>query len=285
MPELPDLLYIQRHLRNQVCGRSIAAVAVKQPLVLRVAVDEAFETAVTQKHIEACELHGPFLRLELSKRLDLVLNLMLAGRLQHQTQDDKPEAFLCFSLSLDDGSKLNLCDEQKMAKAYLVRRGEYDMIPKYKEQGVNVLSRAFTFQLFKQLAAAHGGKQVRVFINDHTILSAIGNAYADEILFEAQIHPKTFVRKVSQEELERLYDAIGCVLRWGIAEVEKAAQPIHVKVRTHMRVRNRRGAPCPRCGTTIRREGVRGFDMFFCPRCQPASRKLFLDWNKSRQQS
>jgi hypothetical protein len=57
----------------------------------------------------------------------------------------------------------------------------------------------------------------------------------------------------------------------------EAAEPIHVKVRGQLRVRNRRGEPCPRCGSTIRREGVRGHDVFFCPRCQPATRRHFFD--------
>ncbi len=280
MPELPDLLYIQKHLRNKVCNRTITGVRVKEPIVLRVALDIPFEVALPGKQIIACDIHGPFLRLGLSEDLDLVLNLMLAGKLQHQQSGEKAAGHLCFSLSLDDGSKLNLCDEQKMAKAYLVRSGEYAVIPKYREQGVPILDSGFTVQIFRELAKKHSRKQVRVFINDHTILSSIGNAYADEILFDAKIHPKTFVSRLSPQEVEHLYHSILSVMKWGIENVEKAAQPIHVKVREHMKVRNRKGEPCPVCATTIRREGVRGFDVFFCPKCQPASRKLFLDWNK-----
>ncbi|MER3522752.1 MAG: hypothetical protein C4326_01450 [Ignavibacteria bacterium] len=59
--------------------------------------------------------------------------------------------------------------------------------------------------------------------------------------------------------------------------MEKTSEPIHVKVHSHMRVRNRHRQPCPRCGTTIRHEGVRGYDTFFCLQCQPSTRKLFLD--------
>ena len=70
-------------------------------------------------------------------------------------------------------------------------------------------------------------------------------------------------------------------LQWGIRMVEEAEEPIHVKVRGHMKVRNRKGKPCPRCGGTIRREGVRGYDVFFCPTCQPPSRKLFIDWSRA----
>jgi formamidopyrimidine-DNA glycosylase len=288
MPELPDLLYIQRYLKREVVGKTIRAVEVKQPIVLRVAVDATFEEALKANTIADCAIHGPFLRFPLSPpppfahshRLDLAINLMLAGKLQHQKEDEKPIGHLCFSLSLDDGSKLNLSDEQKMAKAYLVERGDYAGIPKYREQGVDIMGSGFKVQVMKELAAKHSRKQARVFINDHTILSSIGNAYADEILFDAKIHPKTFVAKLSEKEIEQLYNSIISVMKWGIEKVEQANQPIHVKVRDHMKVRNRKGESCPNCGTTIRREGVRGHDVFFCPKCQSATRRMFINWDK-----
>jgi formamidopyrimidine-DNA glycosylase len=73
------------------------------------------------------------------------------------------------------------------------------------------------------------------------------------------------------------------VMRWGIAEVEKANPPLEVKARGHMRVRHRQDQPCPRCGAKIRRAGVRGFDAFFCPACQPLQREQFIDWRKLNQ--
>ncbi len=281
MPELPDLLYIKTYLKKEVEGRTIASTIVKQPIVIRVALDQPFEQAVTNKSIDSIDIRGPFIRFELSESVDIIINLMLAGRLQHQRMGEKIEGFLCCSLTLDDSSTLNLCDQDKMAKLYIVRRGEYTAIPKYREQGIDILSPEFTFEIFKELARRNSRKQVRVFINDHTTLSSIGNAYADEILFDAHIHPKTFVSKLQEENLSRLYSSIRSVMDWGVRKVEEAAKPIQVKVREHMKIRNRKGEPCPRCGTTIRREGVRGYDVFFCPTCQPASRKLFIDWKKA----
>jgi formamidopyrimidine-DNA glycosylase len=281
MPELPDLLYIKKYLKKEVERKTITAVMVKQPVVLRVAVEQPFDRAVENRSIDSIDIHGPFIRFELSGSIDLIMNLMLAGKLQHQRPKGKAEGFRCCSLSLNDDSWLNLCDEDKMAKLYVVHHGNYGSIPKYEEQGIDILSLQFTQDVFNELAHRNSRKQVRVFINDHTLLSSIGNAYADEILFDAQIHPKTFVGKLTQEHLHRLYSSIRSVMEWGIREVEKAGKPIHIKVRDHMKVRNRKGEPCPRCGTTIRREGVRGYDVFFCPTCQPASRKLFIDWNKT----
>lgn len=280
MPELPDLLYIQRYLTAHITGRSITTVTIKQPVVLRVAVQGDPEQLLVGKTIEDVALHGPFIQFLLSGETELVLNLMLAGRLQHQKPEGKPEGYLCLSLGLDDNSHLNLCDDQLMAKVYLVRKGDHEKIPRFREQGANILSQDFSRELFSSLLKKHSRKQVRVFINDQTILSAIGNAYADEILFEARIHPKTFVARLTPEERTALYNSISSVLTWAATEVDRAGQLIQKKVRDHLRVRNRHGQPCPRCGTTIRREGVRGHDVFFCPSCQPPSRRLFIDWEQ-----
>ena len=285
MPELPDLIYIKKYLDREIRGRTIVTVAVKQPVIIRAMIDRPIQDALAGSVIEEIEQHGPFLRVGLSEGLDVVINLMLAGRLQHQRDRMNPEGYLCFSWVLDDGTAMNLCDEKKMAKIYVLRHGAASTIPKYGAQGIDILSPGFTREHFRKIAAAHPRKQVRVVINDHSLLSAIGNAYADEILFEAGIHPKTFMTRLTPGDVDRLYDAIREVIGWGIRKVEEAGQPIHVKVRDHMKVRNRKGEPCPRCGTTIRREGVRGHDVFFCPRCQPASRKSFIDWRGAPETS
>jgi formamidopyrimidine-DNA glycosylase len=279
MPELPDLVYIKKYLDRSVVGRTITAVQTKQPIVVRTMTKEPIERALTGQEIRKIGIHGPFLRLDTKGENVLVINLMLAGRLQHQLAREKPEGHLCLTLGLDDRSSLNLCDEKKMAKVYCAEQEQVGTIPKYATQGVDILSSSFTEAAFRAIAAANNRKQVRVFINDHTALSSIGNAYADEILFAARLHPKTFVARLTPEEIGNLHRAIHEVITWGIRCVEEAGAPIHKKVRDHMKVRNRKGEPCPRCGTTIRREGVRGHDVYFCPSCQPPSRRLFLDWS------
>ena len=103
---------------------------------------------------------------------------------------------------------------------------------------------------------------------------------ADEILFHAGLHPKTTCSQLKEEDIQRLYNSIKVVMAWGIEEVRKAGQPIEVKVREHLKVRNRKGEPCPVCGSLIRRASVLGYDTFFCPRCQPPTTKQFIAWDK-----
>lgn len=280
MPELPDLVYIAGKLTGAIKGAPVREFTVKQPVVLRNAFDRPPGEVLAGREISEVGFRGPFFIFGFGETAELVVNLMLSGRFQHQLQGEKPAGYLCFSIAFADGSRLNLCDENKMAKAYLVPGNDHTLVPGLDSQGIDIQSPAFTAEAFRAVAARNGRKQVRVMINDHTILSSIGNAYADEILFEARIHPKTLVARIPAADIDRLHGAIRSVMAWGIEEVRRAAQPIQVKVRDHMRVRNRHGLPCPRCGTTIRREGVRGYDVFFCPRCQPATRRHFIDWNR-----
>lgn len=268
MPELPDLEYIAKKLSPLLAGRRIVDVAVKEPIVIRMLVAGSFSDALKGKTFAGLVRHGPFLSFSLLDGLELIIHHMLAGRLQIAPKSQKPLSHLCFSLSLDDGSRLSYGDDKKMGKVYVTQAGSRSAIPGFDTQGIDILSTGFTLEVFEKLIKGRR-QQARVFIMDQSALSAIGNAYADEILFAAGIHPKTLCISLTEEERKNLYESIRSIIAWGISEVEKAGMPIEEKVRGHMKVRNRKGEPCPVCGTTIRRAGVLGYDSFFCPRCQP----------------
>jgi len=279
VPELPDLEYIVKNLRPRVEGRAITQALVREPTVLRMLLPDAggFTDALPGRSIEALTRRGPFLVFALSGGAELIVHCMLAGRLQISAPGDKAVTHLCFTLYLDSGEVLRYGDEKKMGKVYLTAAGAHEAIPGFREQGVDILSAEFTPELFERLIKGRR-HQARVFLMDQSALSAIGNAYADEILFAARLHPKTPCSSLSPEQRRALYDSIRSVMAWGIAEVEKAAQPIKVKVRDHVKVRNRKDEPCPACGTKIRRAGVLGYDSFFCPHCQAASRPQRIPW-------
>ena len=274
MPELPDLVHLVKALVPALPGRTVARVTVREPIVLRVLVPgSSFAAALEGRTFAGVERHGPFVRFALDGGLELIVHHMLTGRMQLAPAAAKPLAHLCFSLDLDDGGSLRYGDEKRMGKVYLVREGSREGIPGWREQGLDILSSAFTREAFERLIAGRRD-QVRVFVMDQSAMSTVGNAYADEILFAAGIHPKTPCSRLSEERRGRLYDAIRSVIAWGIDEVERAGRPLEEKVRDHVKVRNRLGEPCPVCGTTIRRVGVLGYDSFFCPRCQPADGTL-----------
>jgi formamidopyrimidine-DNA glycosylase len=289
VPELPDLVRVESVLRRVLTGRTVEGAQVGDPTVLRVTVRDPFPACLVAHRVLSVDRRGQFMRFGFSGDLALVVNPMLAGRFVLCAPPDlaPPPATragtmpksAALVLHLEGGVALGYVDDKRMGKLYVAGPAEEAAIPVYADLGVEVLSDAFTPDTFRALVRKRRD-QVRMFLMDKRALSAIGNAYADEILFRARIHPKTFCGKLAPAEVDALYAAIGGVLREACAEIERRGQPIDVKVRDFLAVRGRAGQPCPACGTTIRAVRVGGGDACFCPRCQPASRRLFVDWGK-----
>jgi len=277
MPELPDLLHIQARLRERLLGRTVSAERVRDPVVLRFAVRGNL-SLLLGRALQDLVRHAHFLVFRF-EGLDLAVNPMLAGRFRLAEPGDKDEFALVFALAFGD-VELRYLDDKKMGKAYLIGSGDFGAIPGMQTGGVDVLSPAFTRERFASLLKQRRD-QVRVFLLDKKALDSLGNAYADEVLFEAGIHPKTFCRSLSHEDGVRLHDAIVKVMQEAVAEVAERAEPIDVKVRDFLKVR--RKETCPRCGGKLRTAGVKGMDSWFCPHCQPARRPGFVDWTRTEK--
>ena len=217
----------------------------------------------------------------------IVINAMLVGRYKlvpplPAAERKKDPRALGLALAFADAPELQYLDEKRMGKVYVTRPEDEGAIPVYGQLGVELLSPAFTREAFGKIFAKRRD-QVRPFLMDKRALASIGNAYADEILFAAGIHPKTFCRKLEPAAVDALYGAIGRVLREAIAEIRRRNEPPEVKVRDFLKVRGRDGKPCLVCGTTIRAVRVGDGDACFCPTCQPETRKLFVSWSGLNQ--
>jgi formamidopyrimidine-DNA glycosylase len=285
MPELPDLEYIVSALNGALPGRRILQVRVKDPIVLRLGLAGTVQALCAGRAFGACSRHGHFLILPVGEAYALVVNPMLAGRFRMCAAGVKDEGGLCLAFGLEGREELRYLDDKRMGKVYLVPAGDRRAVPGFDAVGVDPLAPEFTRDRLHDLVGSRRD-QVRAFLLDKSAVAAIGNAYADEILWAARLHPKTGCQGLTEEDIGRLYEAIREVLSSAVREVARRAQPIEVKVRDFLRVRNRKGQPCPACGATIRVEGVRGHDAYYCPMCQPdrpgarLGRRKLVDWSR-----
>ncbi len=287
MPELPDLVHVERKLREALIGRRIAAARTGDPTVLRIMVTEPFPDLLVGHVFTAVDRRGHFMCLGLDGDLVVAINCMLTGRFQLAAADKgKASSSLAVALLLEPAAgsaepplELRYLDEKRMGKVYVVPRARLEEVPVLGRLGIDLLSDAFTLEAFRKVARKRRD-QVRQFLMDKTTLASIGNAYADEILFAAKLHPKTFTSKLAPEDIDRLYRSILDVTRSAIEEIRRRDEPIEVKVRDFLAVRGRDGKPCPVCSTTIRAVRVGDGDACFCPTCQPSTRTLFVDWSK-----
>ncbi len=282
MPELPDLLHVVSRLRERLSGREAVSERVKEPVVLRFTVKGNLSLLLGRRLLDVFrKSHFVVFRFE---GLDLAVNPMLAGRFRFAEPGTKDEATLGFALGFAEAAggdpvvELRYLDDKAMGKAYLIATEDWKAIPGMQSGGVDILSREFTAERFYSMLK-HRRDQVRVFLLDKKALDSVGNAYADEILFEASIHPKSFCRSLGHDDALRLHAAIVKVMKQAAAEVAARDEPIDVKVRDFLKVR--RKEICPRCGAKIRTTGVKGMDAYFCPRCQPATRPGFVDFRRT----
>jgi formamidopyrimidine-DNA glycosylase len=280
MPELPDLVHVAEVLEQSVVDRTIVSVRVGDPVVLRLMAEVAFPDALCGNSIREIERRGHFLRFRLQGDLVLVINAMLAGRyILTSGNPARAGKDLILGLAFADGQELQYEDGLRMGKIYLATAAQERQIPGYRDLGVDVMSELFDLGLFRKLIASRRD-QVRQFLLDKTTLASIGNAYADEILFGARIHPKTFCHRLPPPAINTLFRSIRSTLDHAIAEIRRRGEPVDTKVRDFLSVRGKARQPCPVCGTTIRMVRVGRADACFCPNCQPTDRGLFVDFRK-----
>ena len=276
MPELPDLVYVLGVLRPALVGRTVSAERLAAPVVLRSVVKGDLSLLVG-RDLDEILRRAHFVVFRFGD-LDLAVNPMLAGRFKLAEPGSRLEAAAAFVLTFTPGPDLRYLDDKKMGKAYLLPAGAWKGIPGMEGTGLDILSEHFTLDRFRERLTGRRD-QVRAFLMDKTALDSLGNAYADEVLFAAGIHPKTWCRSLSADDAARLHGAVVSVMREATEEVRRRHEPIEVKVRDFLRIRLR--MECPRCGAKVRKAGVRGMDSYFCPRCQPETRPGLVDWRKT----
>jgi formamidopyrimidine-DNA glycosylase len=274
MPEVPDLEAIRKFFNRSIAGRTVERVETFIPVVIRVPRDE-FVRLVTGETLGEVHRHGKFLLFTLGSGRVLIVNPMLTGRFSVEEPKTRRHARTCFLLGLDDGRELRYADQRLMGRVYLLESEALQTVPQFAEMGPDVLSAALTEQAFRERLRKYSGQIKSVLVN-HKFVAGIGNAYSDEILWEARIHPYRKRTELTDEETGRLYHAVQDVLAWAEPIVaEKMAESLdYSEWRDHLRVHRRGGQPCPRCGSTISEITAGQRITSFCRACQPEVPKL-----------
>lgn len=269
MPELPDLEVIREYLQGALPGRRIETVELLRPLVVRNLTAEDFVSSLVENQFQDVGRRGKFLLFHLRSGEKLVINPMLAGRLQYCPEGEVHKATTYLILRLSGGVELRYLDAKAMGKVYLTTNLE--LIPGFAAQGPEALDPQFTLKDFQERLRRRRGETKGILTNQ-AVLAGIGNAYADEILFHAGLYPFRKRPSLSADEIEGLYCAIREVLSEAIVVLRKRmGDDIDLKLRDFLEVHGKGGTPCPRCGTAISEIRARNRLTNFCRTCQPGT--------------
>ena len=292
MPELPDIVVYIDALKKRIQGVRLDRVRIASPFLLRTATPPLSE-AEGKKVVQLRRL-GKRICIGLDNGLWLVLHLMIAGRLHWRKRDAKvspPRGLAAFDFA--DGTLFwTEAGSQKRASLHVVA-GEEELAA-LDPGGLEVLD--VDLVRFASVLTSENHTLKRA-LTDPRMFSGIGNAYSDEILFEARLSPFALTQKLKPEEIERLFTAARTILlQWTERLRQETGDNFPEKVtafRPEMAVHGRYKEPCPRCQAKIQRIRYASNETNYCPTCQTGgklladralSRLLREDWPKTPEE-
>src|SRR5690242_7415299 len=280
MPELPDVTVYIEALEARILGQTLERVRLASAFLLRT-IDPPLAAAHGKK-VHRLRRVGKRIAIGLEGDLWLVIHLMIAGRLhwrEHNVKLPRKDAPAAFDFS-NGTLVLTEAGSQKRASLHVIA-GEQGLHA-LDAGGIDVFNADHDSFARALTAANHTLKRA---LTDPRMFSGIGNAYSDEILFEAQLSPLALTQKLKPDEIERLYYAARANLeRWTelLRKQTGVSFPEGVTAfRPGMAVHGRYKEPCVRCGTKIQRIRYAANETNYCPTCQTGG-KLLADRSLSR---
>jgi formamidopyrimidine-DNA glycosylase len=286
MPELPEVEVVRRGLQAHVVGKTITAVRVHHPRAVR--RHEAGPADLTARllgaRIDGTDRRGKYLWLLLDPESGepdtaLVVHLGMSGQM---LLGEVPRAdHVRISALLDDGTVLSFADQRTFGGWMLADLMEVDgsVVPEpVAHLARDPLDPRFDADaVVKVLRRKHS--EIKRQLLDQTVVSGIGNIYADEALWRAKVHGARVAATLSRRQLVAVLDAAAEVMSEALGKGGTSFDSLYVNVNGEsgyfdrsLDAYGREGESCRRCGAVIRRERFMNRSSFYCPRCQPRPR-------------
>ena len=304
MPELPEVETVRAGLERHVVGRTVADVQVLHPRVVRrdLAGPAGFAAALAGRTVKRAERRGKYLWLALDDEEALLAHLGMSGQLLVGDPDRplSPHVRARFTFT-DGGPDLRFTDQRTFGHLMLVPLGGSDppqtppahggtprppispLVPApIAHIAPDPLEAAFDPDDFAaRLTRRHTG--VKRALLDQSLISGVGNIYADEALWRARLHWARPTETLRRGEVSRLLEAVSEVLSEALRAGGTSFDALYVNVNGEsgyfdrsLQAYGREGEPCGRCGTPIRRDAFMNRSSYSCPHCQPRPRRAHL---------
>jgi formamidopyrimidine-DNA glycosylase len=279
MPELPEVETVRQGLQRHVAGRTIDKVSVLHPRAVRrhLAGPTDFTDALAGRPVSGARRRGKYLWLPVGEDA-LLAHLGMSGQLLVGDPDRSlsPHVRAVFTFT-DGGPDLRFTDQRTFGHL-LFAPGGAELPGPIAHIAPDPLEDVFDDDAFAaSLRKRRTG--IKRALLDQSLISGVGNIYADEALWRAKLHYARATDTLTRPEITRLVAAIREVMRTALAAGGTSFDSLYVNVNGEsgyfdrsLAVYGREGEPCPRCGTPIRRDPFMNRSSYSCPRCQPRPR-------------
>ncbi len=265
MPELPDVELFKQLVERHCLSSVINKVTVTDPESLEGASPASLQRRLEGKRLRSCRRHGKVLFIEADTSGALAMHFGTNGSLQYVLRDQREPPYVRLWLEFVDGSRLAYLNPRRIGHVVLVQSSGAFIAD--TGLGPDALDLAFDKAAFSATLGDRK-KAVKGILTDQTRMAGIGNIYADEILFQAKLHPAVVAGTLDGAARGRLFTAMKSVLQAAIdcgagAEILTDRLP-----KTFLLHERHVGGRCPRCGSAIEADKRGGRTGFYCPKCQ-----------------
>jgi formamidopyrimidine-DNA glycosylase len=280
MPELPEVETVRQGLYRWVVGRTFDEVEVFHPRAVRrhLAGGADFAAALRGQTVTDARRRGKYLWLALESQDAIIGHLGMSGQLLLLPAEAPPGPHLRIRFGFADrGLELRFVDQRTFG-GLAVSIGGAELPAEIAHIARDPFDPEFDPEAF--VAALRGRRTgVKRALLDQTLISGVGNIYADESLWRARLHGERPANGLSRPAARLLLGHVTDVLREAIADGGTSFDALYVNVNGEsgyfersLAAYGREGEPCRRCGAPIRREAFMNRSSFSCPRCQPRPR-------------
>ncbi len=268
MPELPDVERFKRILDETALGETVACVTVTAPRLLGNLSPAAFSARLQGRRLVSSRRHGKHLLVGLDDGGWLTFHFGMTGGLApfEDPAEDPPYDRVRFDFA--SGRRLAYTNVRLLGRLGLAE--DPDRFLAAEGLGPDALDPAVDLEAFVA-RVLRGRRAVKAALMDQSALAGIGNIYADEILFQARLHPARRTDGLTPEEAEVLNRTLRRVLETAIARGTGSETFLDRLPADYLLPRREKGGHCPRCGTALETAKVGGRTGYLCPRCQPAA--------------
>jgi formamidopyrimidine-DNA glycosylase len=274
LPELPEVQTIVDALTKAgIIGRRITRATVLWPKTISASTPRKFCKLVRFKKISSIRRRAKYIIFSLADEWFIAVHLRMTGRFELLPAKVGPSPHVQIVLDLSDGRRLMFHDTRKFGRFYITR----DIAAITRSLGPEPLSPKFTARLLAGKLKSRK-RQIKPLLLDQSFLSGLGNIYVDEALWAARIHPRRLSDSLDGGEIKSLHRSIRRVLRQGIrnagTSLGRGLGNYSGLAKTfggngaHLKVFQRTGEPCARCGHQIERIVVAQRGTHICMDCQ-----------------
>lgn len=281
MPELPEVETVRQGLAKWVTGRRIDTVEVRHPRAIRrhLPGDVHFAAILSGRTVVDVARRGKYLWLPLDSGDAIIAHLGMSGQLLMQPAEAEDEVHLRVRITFaDDGPQLRFVDQRTFGGLSVSEDGA-ELPREIAHIARDPMDPLFDDELFvSSLRRKH--TEIKRALLDQTLISGVGNIYADEALWRARLHGARATDALTRPAVRGLLAHVRDVLGEAVVAGGTSFDALYVNVNGESgyfdRVLNaygREGQPCHRCGTIMRREQFMNRSSYSCPRCQPRPRQ------------